>query len=183
MRFILVPGNGGCGDNIRAANWYGWFADEMEKRGHTCVLENWPDSRMARESIWMPHIKDNLKVDEETVVVGHSSGALLLMRLMETTKIKGGILVAAAHTDLGDENERASGYFDRPWDFAAMKTNASFIHQFHSVDDFLIPVEEGRYVAEQLACSKHTYTELEECNHFFEPFQQLLDVVDKHFPQ
>ena len=52
--------------------------------------------------------------------------------------------VSAAHTDLGDADERASGYFDVPWDWEAMKPNAKFIHQFHSADDHLIPVR-GMY--------------------------------------
>lgn len=63
----------------------------------------------------------------------------------------------AAHTDLGDEGERASGYFDTPWDWEAMKPHAGFIHQFHSTDDHLIPVDEARFVAEQLQCDHHTY--------------------------
>lgn len=61
----------------------------------------------------------------DDVVVGHSSGALLAMRLLEgERKIKGAVLVACAHTDLGDENERASEYFDVPWQFDKMRNNA-----------------------------------------------------------
>lgn len=38
---------------------------------------------------------------------------------------------------------------------------ATFIHQFHSKDDHLIPVAEARFVAQQLAGKNHTYEELE----------------------
>jgi hypothetical protein len=37
------------------------------------------------------------------------------MRLLEENEILGVILVATCHTDLGDANERASGYFSDPW--------------------------------------------------------------------
>ena len=116
------------------------------------------------------------------MVVGHSTGALLAMRLLEIHKIRGAILVSAAHTDLGDPGERASGYFDEPWDFEAMKPNAAFIHQFHSADDHLIPVAEARFVAEHLAGENFTYEELDGHSHFFGPFQPLLDCIDKYCP-
>ena len=134
MRFILAPGNGGCGRNTLGTNWYGWLDAELKKRGHESVCVNWPDPDVCHQSNWIPFVRDELGADESTVVVGHSTGALLAMRLLETHKIHGAILVAAAHTDLDDPGERASGYFDEPWDFEAMKPNAAFIHQFHSRD-------------------------------------------------
>ena len=72
-------------------------------------------------STWLRFAQSELKVDERTVVIGHSTGALLAMRLAETVPLAGIVLVAAAHTDLGDAGERASGYFDAPWDWEAQK--------------------------------------------------------------
>ena len=84
----------------------------------------------------------------------------MAMRLIEKYKVGGIILVSAAHTDLDDEGERASGYFDEEWDWEAMKPNATFIHQFHSRDDHLIPVSEARFVASKLKGDNHVYEEL-----------------------
>ena len=180
MRFIIAPGNGGCGRNTAATNWYGWFAEEVRSRGHECSATNFPDPDVCHQSIWLTFVRDELKADEDTVVVGHSTGALLAMRLLEVHKVHGVILVAAAHTDLGDAGERASGYFDTPWDWKAMGPNATFIHQFHSSDDHLIPVAEARFVADKLAGRNHCYEELAGFSHFFEPFQPLLDAVDRY---
>ena len=141
MRFVILPGNGG--GSILSSNWYGWLAQSLSPKVEV-IARDMPDPYVARESAWIPFIKDELKVDEHTIVVGHSSGACCAMRLAETIKLGGVILVSAAHTDLGDENERASGYFSRPWDWDAIKTNTKFIHQFHSTDDHLIPVSEAR---------------------------------------
>ena len=49
------------------------------------------------------------------------------MRLVEDNKVLGLVLVAAYDDDLGDELERNSGYFSRPWDWARIRTNAGFI--------------------------------------------------------
>ena len=189
MRFIVLPGNG-C-TNIMRSNWYGWFAQELMKRNIEVVIKDMPDPLVARENIWIPFIHDTLKVDESTVVIGHSSGACCAMRLLENTRLFGAILVSAAHTDVGDENERASGYFNRPWDFSAMRKNIhpdGFFHQFHSDDDHLIPVEEARFISVELSkvdenfdgsLADYTYEELQNRSHFFDPFSELLRVIDK----
>ena len=39
------------------------------------MMEDMPDPYEAKESIWLPFIRDKLKVDGNTIVVGHSSGA------------------------------------------------------------------------------------------------------------
>ena len=67
--------------------------------------------------MWVPHLLNHIRVDEHSIIVGHSSGALCAMRLLESQKVYGVVLVSAAHTDLGDDHERLSGYFDRPWMF------------------------------------------------------------------
>jgi predicted alpha/beta hydrolase family esterase len=74
-----------------------------------------PDPYAARESQWVPFILNTLKIDDKTILIGHSSGCEAIMRLLEKDKVLGVILVAACHTDLGDENERASEYYNRPW--------------------------------------------------------------------
>jgi len=180
IQIIIAPGNGGCGRNIKKVNWYGWFHKEMLSRGHDSICENWPDPNICHQSNWISYCINDLKADENTIVVGHSTGALLAMRLAETIKLKGIVLVAAAHTDLGDAGERASGYFDTDWDWNTQKENAGFIHQFHSKDDHLIPVSEARYVANQLQGNNAVYEELNGYSHFFEPFQPLLDAMDTY---
>ena len=40
-------------------------------------------------------MKENLKVDEETIIIGHSSGACAAVRYAEENKVAGIILVGA----------------------------------------------------------------------------------------
>lgn len=54
---------------------------------------------------------------------------------LETHKVRGAIIVSAYHSDLGDRQERESGYFGRPWQWDAIAANAGFLVQYHSVDD------------------------------------------------
>ena len=63
--------------------------------GFTSVLRNMPDPITARRSIWLPFMKDELGVDEQTIIIGHSSGACAAVRFAETNKVAGIILVGA----------------------------------------------------------------------------------------
>lgn len=39
------------------------------------------------------------------------------------------VLVSAYTSDLGDRTERASGYFNRPWEWDGINANAGFVEQ------------------------------------------------------
>ena len=55
------------------------------------------DPHVARESVWISFIKNEIGVDEQMVVVGHSSGAICAMRLLETTKLIIGACLQTRH--------------------------------------------------------------------------------------
>jgi predicted alpha/beta hydrolase family esterase len=186
MRFVLIPGMG-CTPTAKS-NWYAWFAGEMQKRGNECSLCDFPDPYGCKETVWVPFIRDKMGLDESTILVGHSSGAACAMRLLESRsdddpQVLGAILVAAAYTDLDDEEERNSQYFNRPWDWEKMKSSTkSGIVLFHGTDDHLIPVSEARHIAGKLKDAPNfEYRELPGMSHFFSPWQEILDVVDTKF--
>ena len=172
-KVVILPGNG-CAD-VYDANWYAWM---KERLGHAqlfseIILEDMPDPYVARESIWIPFILNELKVDEHTIVIGHSSGAVAALRLLEQQKVLGLVLVSVCHTDLGDENERLSGYFNRPFDWEKICSNANWILQYHSSDDPLIPIYEADFVAEKINSNYRIYNDK---SHFFRP-NDVTDVV------
>merc|ERR1712150_191064 len=176
-KVVIVPGNGG-GD-IFHANWYGWLYKKLNKLdGVSCQLQNMPDPIEAKESIWIPFMRDTLGVDEQTIIVGHSSGACAAVRYAEQYKVAGIILVSAYHSHLGDKLEEASGYFSRPWNWDKAKSNSSFICQFGSTDDPFLPWEEQSAVAENLEANLQKYTDK---GHFMSSsFPDLLKIVTEY---
>jgi len=174
VKVVIAPGNGCVGD-LSDCMWYGWIKQSVGKAGIECVLTEFPDPIGAHENVWLPFMRDQLNCDENTIVIGHSSGAVASMRLLENVKLAGVVLVSTYHSDLGDENEAESGYFNRPWNWKAIRDNAGFIVQFHSKNDHLVPVEEARYVHEQL---QSTYIEHDRSGHFqMDEFPELLQVI------
>lgn len=127
VRVAIVPGNGA--GNVIDCNFYGWLRDKLKPHVQEVMLKNMPDPVTARESKWLPFMEQQLKCDDQTVIVGHSSGAAAAMRYVETHQVAGLVLVGAYVSDMGDRNEAASGYFNRPWKWDVIKKNAGFIIQ------------------------------------------------------
>ena len=167
LKVIFIPGNGGGSPKD---NWFPYLKAELEKLRINVVDTEFPDSDLARESYWIPFLH-HLEADEQTVLVGHSSGAIAAMRFAETHPLLGSVLVGTYHTDLGFPKEKLSGYFDRPWNWNAIIQNQKWIMQFASVDDPWIPIEEARYVHEKLRTEYHEFTGQ---GHFGGDYQKLV---------
>lgn len=152
IRAILIHGN--CGSKP-TDNWLPYLKRELEKMGIQVEAPQFPDADLARASYWLPFLKDELRPDEQTIIVGHSSGAIAAMRFAEHNRILGSVLVGTYHTDLGIEKETLSGYFDTPWDWDAIRRNQQWIIQFAGLNDPWIPIEEARFVRDKLHTEYH----------------------------
>jgi predicted alpha/beta hydrolase family esterase len=154
MEVMIIPGNG----NTPITNhWYQYAKNEFEKLGLEVIAENMPDPELARKEIWIPFIKEKLSNDEDAILIGHSSGAAAILKFLEENKCKLAILVGAYHSDLGDEMEKKSGYFDTPWKWDKIKNNANKIVIFASQDDPFIPISEPRLIKEKVNAEYHEY--------------------------
>lgn len=155
-KIILIHGNGGgTGDGL----WFPRVKQDLEKLGLKVATPTMPDNMLARESEWLPYLDDVLHADENTIIIGHSSGAVAAMRYAEGHKLYGSILIGACYTDLGDKDEKASGYYNRPWQWQKIKANQNWIVQFASTDDPWIPIAEARHIHEQLKTDYREYTD------------------------
>lgn len=90
----------GAGNNSQG-NWFPWLKSELEKRGYKVWSPDLPNSDIPNLNDWLNTIfsyKD-FEFNNETLLVGHSSGATLILRILEklpeNIKIKKAILVAA----------------------------------------------------------------------------------------
>jgi uncharacterized protein len=172
VKAILIHGNGGC---TAADHWLPWLERELIALGIDVINHTFPDNVKARASVWLPYL-ESLDADEETILVGHSSGAVAAMRYAETHQLLGSVLVSVCHTDLGDAFEAASGYYRDPWQWQRIRDNQRWIAIYHSTDDPLIPVAEARFVAKQLKCSYFEFTDRSHFNQSRE-FPEALDYI------
>lgn len=171
---ILIHGNGGC---TAADYWLPWVERELRAVGLDVINFTFPDNVKARARFWLPHL-EALDADDQTILIGHSSGAVAAMRYAETHKLLGSILVGVCHTDLGDPFEAASGYYATPWDWPAIRANQQWIAIYGSSDDPHIPIAEPRFVAAELKCSYYEFTDRGHFNDTHE-FPEIVALVKR----
>ena len=171
-KIVIIHGNGGCTGNHY---WIPWLKAELEKKGLTVLAPTMPDNIEAKASVWLPYMQDVLKCDEDTIVIGHSSGAVAAMRYAEEHKLLGSVLVGACYTDLGYESERLAGYYDAPWQWATIKNNQAWTILFASSDDPYIPAVQAQFIHDQLGGDYYEFTDQ---GHFMnKQVPQLLEAV------
>lgn len=172
IKIILIPGNSGGGPHDA---WFPYLREKLGALGYTVIASEFPDNDLAREKYWLPFIKDSLNADEQTVLIGHSSGAVAAMRYAEKNKILGSILVGVCYTDLGDQKETISGYYNRPWNWEKIQNNQEWIIEFASTDDPYIPIEEQRFIKQKLNADYYEFTDK---GHFMQKeFPQLYEAL------
>lgn len=177
-RIIYIHGNGAIHWSFA---WAKWLKQELENNGYKTFFETFPDSVIAREKYWMPFLEDHIKAGDNDVIVGWSSGAVVAMRYAEKHKIKGSVLVAPCVTDLGDDLEKQSGYFDSPWKWKKIKDNQENIALVYGDNDPFIPQEEFEVVKKGL---EPTVIKIQGGEHFIKKntFPEVLDYILKTYP-
>jgi len=176
-RIIFIHGN--CTEHW-SFGWAPWFKAQLESLGFETFFETMPDSIIARAEYWLPFLKEHVRAGEHDVLVGWSSGAVAAMRYAEDSKIKGSVLISPCYTDLGDDMEKQSGYYDKPWHWDKIIANQENIALFWGDDDPFIPQDEFTFIAQQL---HPTQVKIKGGKHFAEltEFPELLAYIKETY--
>jgi len=183
MKVIFVPGwHNGAVDMLSPKHkmWFRWLKPKLIDMGLEVISDDYPDAWDCKASEWLPYLK-KLGADEDSILIGHSTGAVAAMRFAESNCIYGSVLVGGYYTDLGDPDEKVSGYFDKPWRWQDIKANQKWVIQFHSTDDPWISNGEAHMVHKMLNTELH---EFHDRGHFgvdraCEEFPELLEALKK----
>jgi uncharacterized protein len=161
--------------------WAPWLKRELESRKYRTFFETFPDSVIARAKYWLPFLSNHIQAGENDVIVGWSSGAVAALRYAETNKLRGSILIAPSVSDLGDDLEKQSGYFEKPWNWSDIKENHQNIALVYSDNDPFIPQEQFELVKRELSPA---VIEISGAKHFIErtEFPEVLDYILLTYP-
>lgn len=152
---ILIHGNGKSHGEMQ---WFPEVRRQLIEAGVPAISPDFPEAELAPMDRWLPFL-EQLGADENTILIGFSSGAVAAMRFAETHLIAASVLVGAYYTDLGSEVERQSGFFDAPWNWKAIRENQRWVSIFASVDDPYIGIAEPRLVSEKLDAQYFEFTD------------------------
>lgn len=173
-------------DASPAHNWFTWLKEQLEQEGYKVWLPQLPNSATPSTKTYNEFLlsSPDFKFNEETILIGHSSGAVeilsLLQHLPDDVKVEAAYLVSAFKDDLGWES--LSGLFEEPFDFAKIKAKADKFVFLHSDNDPYVPFEHAQYLSEQVGGELiiktgqgHFNTELSES---YKEFPLLLHIIE-----
>lgn len=162
-------------------NWFPWLKEQLESDGYKVWLPELPKAWAPNIQTYWNFLKD-FDFNEQTIIIGHSSGAAailgVLQRLPAGIKINKAILVAGFYRDQGWNCDKL---FDLEIDFEKIKNAAKKIELIWSPNDPYIAKEQTDYLAENLGVepviipnSGHFNLEYGER---FRGFPDLLDLI------
>lgn len=136
------------------SNWFPWLKEQLEAKGWQVWVPDLPGADHPNVKRYNEYIFQNQpwEFDEDTVIIGHSSGAVealgLLQALPENERVKKCILIGSFKNNLDWPN--LDGLFEEPFDFAKIKTHAGEFLFIHSDNDPYCPLNHAEYLAEQV---------------------------------
>ena len=135
-------------------NWFPWLKKELESDGWDVWVPDLPKANKPNSKRYNTFLfsKKELHLNDETVMIGHSSGAVailgFLQQLPDDVVIKRIILAGAFKNDLGWDSLKEM--FVEPLDFQKIKKHVKEITLLHADNDPYIPIEQAEFLTEQL---------------------------------
>ena len=149
---IILHGTQGSPDG----NWFRWLEERLKAKHVEVWLPHLPHAEQPSLAEWFEFVSSGCPFipDEDTIVIGHSSGAALT--LVVAGKMRVGAIVAVSpfvpmsSMYSGTEWEANARLFDVDFDWDAIKTNAAKRLVVCSDDDPYSPMSVFHYISEQI---------------------------------
>jgi len=136
-------------------NWLPWLKRKLKEKDCNVYVPKFPTPEGESLEAWLKVIEDyKQKINEKTILVGHSKGELFLLRLLERLKnpVHASFLVAAP---IGvkpilfyKEDAKFSDGFELDWD--KIKSNSSKFTVYHSDNDPYVCLDNGKELSKKL---------------------------------
>lgn len=150
----------GWGGNPNGEAWFPWLKEELEKKGYSLEIPEMPDTNNPKINEWVEKLKEIIKPNNKTYLIGHSIGCQAILRyleqLPEDSKIKGLIFVAGWFDLLEtayegeEEKEIAKPWIETPIDLDKVKKHTDNILAIFSDNDSCVPLSDSEIFKEKL---------------------------------
>ncbi len=135
------------------SNWFPWLKSELEKQGFKAEVPAMPNTNHPISSEWLAYLQKFIgKADKNTYFVGHSLGAIAILKFLETLPLKqkiGGVVLVAGFPESIGINE-AESFFVVPLDYKKVKNTAEKFIAINSDNDPYVPLRNGEILRDKL---------------------------------
>lgn len=179
---VILHGTLGSPDG----NWFEWLKKELESRGYTVWLPQLPEADTPSLRNWAQYVREHcpFPINDETLIVGHSSGAILALVIAQSTTDKiGAIFGVSVFHDNSLRWEPNNKLFDVPFKWNAVRNGVNKLYVIHSDNDPYVPLDQAEYVAQQTGAEfvlitgqGHFNTEQSDA---YRQFPELVRIIDE----
>ena len=150
-RWFILHGWGGDS----TTNWFPWLKVREEKKGREVFVPDFPNTEFPTYDEWSDHWDSVYapKVDEKSVLVGHSLGGSFLLRWLSEKQVSVArlILVAPAPDYCGIDEIKT--FFSQSWDAEVLKQNIGKIELLGAENDPYISLAKFEALAKDLGAT------------------------------
>lgn len=133
-------------------NWFHWLKVELEKKGFGITVPDFPNSQNPTLSNWLKYFKNKVKINNETILIGHSLGVSFILRFLEELEI--GKKVQAAYLVAGFEKSldipEIENFVNKPFNWQKIKNSCGEFVVINSDNDPYISISIGEDLAKKL---------------------------------
>lgn len=140
QKAIIFHGTGARPEYI----WYPWLAERLRARGYAVEVPHHPGINTEPIATFLPKVLQAHAYDEETVLIGHSGGAALLLALLERldVAVPQAILVAGYCTKPNTSDEPV---LQESYRWETIRAHARDLYFLNSVEDeYGCDIDQGR---------------------------------------
>ncbi|MEK6922564.1 MAG: leucine--tRNA ligase [Nanoarchaeota archaeon] len=136
--FVLLHGYTGSPER----NFFPWLKKELELKGHMVLAPYLPNTKSPNIKEQVEYVLKNCRFDENTVLLGHSLGSAVALKIIERLNVKIKKLVLAAgfcEPKSLDRQQPFEKTFDWKFDFQTIKRNVDEIIILRAKNDSAVP--------------------------------------------
>jgi len=169
-----------------SGNWFQWLKGELEMKGTKVWLPQLPHPEQPSLLEWSNFVQREcpFAINEKTLIVGHSSGAILSLILAQNNfEPIGGIIAVSVFHDNSLQWEPNNKLFDVSFEWEAIRANAKKLLFIHSDDDPYVPLNQAQFVAdncqaELIIIPEQGHFNLEKSDKY-KQFPKLLEIIEQ----
>ena len=138
-----------------SGNWFPWISGELTKRGYETFVPTMPTPDNQNLGAWLRAFDLQVgELDSDSIVIGHSAGAVFTLRLLERVKrpiaVAGIIAGFTAALGLPEYDALNASFVSKPFDWAKIRENSrSFICMAGDADPY-VPTAQATEIADSL---------------------------------
>jgi len=131
-------------------NWYPWLSKELERRQYQVYIPELPTMSTALPELkaQLEAISQTVKADSDSLVIGHSLGGVLALRIAEKMPVRKMILVSG--WDYDDLHEPHRKYWQTKINHSRIKSNCSDITCVSSDNDPYVTAFQAEEMSKRL---------------------------------